>query len=87
MIKKRLRLATLLGAATAMTSFPVVALAYAGPGGVVTGIGTLLAVLAAILAAIFGFIWYPIKRLIKGRARGTPDDVGEAERPDEHHHK
>jgi len=38
--------------------------AYLGPGGVITAIGAMLALLAAIVAAIFGFLWFPLKRLL-----------------------
>ncbi len=51
---------------------PPLVLAYGGPGSVITGIGAFLAVLAAIAAAIFGFLWYPVKRLIR-RFRGAPE--------------
>ncbi|NHZ69808.1 MAG: hypothetical protein GWP20_01070, partial [Thermotogales bacterium] len=43
--------------------------AYLGPGGVISGIGSLLALVAAVLVAIIGFLWFPIKRMIK-RNRG-----------------
>lgn len=39
--------------------------AYGGPGSVVTGIGALLAAVAALFAALFGFIWFPVKKLIR----------------------
>lgn len=44
---------------------PDAAWAYGGPGSVLSGIGTLLAAVAAILAALFGFIWFPLKRLLR----------------------
>ena len=47
--------------------------AYIGPGAGLTAIGAALAFVGAILLAIAGFIWYPIKRLLKGRARKTGD--------------
>lgn len=46
--------------------------AYLGPGGVVSGIGALLALVAAVLASLFGFVWYPVKRLLR-RLRGGPE--------------
>ncbi len=42
---------------------PDAALAYGGPGSVISGIGALLAAVAALLASLFGFIWFPLKRL------------------------
>jgi hypothetical protein len=46
--------------------------AYGGPGSVVTGIGALLAVCATIFAAVFGFLWFPVKRLVR-KFRGSAD--------------
>ena len=43
------------------------ALAYMGPGAGLTMIGSLVALVSAILVGIFGFIWYPLKRLLKRR--------------------
>ena len=55
---------------------PDAALAYGGPGSVISGIGTLLAAIAAVLAALFGFIWFPLKRLY---AKLTEDATEEEE--------
>ncbi|MEO6091678.1 MAG: hypothetical protein ABIT04_08335 [Novosphingobium sp.] len=41
------------------------ALAYMGPGSGLAFLGSLFALLAAVAAGILGFIWYPIKRLIR----------------------
>jgi hypothetical protein len=43
------------------------ALAYLGPGGALTALGSALALLAAIAIAFLGMIWYPIKRLLRWR--------------------
>ena len=43
------------------------AFAYVGPGAGLGAIGTFLAVIGSVLLLIVGFIWYPIKRLIKGK--------------------
>lgn len=51
------------------------AYAYLGPGGVISGVGSLLALIAAVVVAIIGFLWFPIKRLIK-RKRG-PQQVSQ----------
>jgi len=63
---------------------PDAASAYGGPGSVLSGIGTVLAVLAAVVASLFGFIWFPLKRLVRslredddpstGPAASTPSD-------------
>ena len=44
--------------------------AYLGPGGVISGLGSFLALLAAVAVAIVGFLWFPIKRLIKRNRAG-----------------
>lgn len=45
--------------------FPQAALAYVGPGAGLSAIGACLAIVVAVIAAIFGFVWYPIKRLMR----------------------
>lgn len=59
-----LRIAFLLAAVAFLA--PEVALAYGGPGSVISGIGAFLAAVAALLATLFGFIRFPLKRLYKG---------------------
>jgi hypothetical protein len=46
-------------------------LAYIGPGAGLTAIGAALAFVGAIVLAVIGFIWYPIKRLLRGRRKAT----------------
>jgi hypothetical protein len=45
-------------------------LSYIGPGGALSAIGSLLALLAATVLALLGFVWYPIKRLLRALGRG-----------------
>jgi hypothetical protein len=45
--------------------FPQPAAAYVGPGVGLSAIGVFLAVIATIVVAVFGFLWYPIKRLLR----------------------
>lgn len=47
--------------------YPATSHAYIGPGAGLSAIGALIAVVAAVALAIFGFVWYPIKRLIRKR--------------------
>jgi hypothetical protein len=61
------------GALAAFVAQP--AYAYIGPGAGLTAIGTVIALLGGILLAIVGFIWYPIKRLLRSRARGKSDSL------------
>lgn len=44
---------------------PSPAVAYIGPGSGLSAIGAFFALLAATTAALFGFLWYPIKRLLR----------------------
>lgn len=46
---------------------PESAAAYVGPGAGLTVIGAALAFIAGIALAIGGFVWYPIKRILRGR--------------------
>lgn len=49
------------------------AAAYAGPGAGLSMIGSLVALVGAVLAGIFGFVWFPVKRMLKKRkANETP---------------
>lgn len=47
------------------------AVAYIGPGAGVTVIGTVIAVVGAVLLMIVGFIYYPIKRLLRARRHNS----------------
>lgn len=60
----------------AIATTPSPAEAYMGPGGTLSGLGTLLALIGAVFVAIAGFLWYPIKRLIKKRKAGQPAAAG-----------
>ncbi len=46
---------------------PNSALAYIGPGAGLSAIGTVVAVIGAFLFLIVGFVWYPVKRFLRGR--------------------
>lgn len=53
---------------------PSPAVAYIGPGSGLSAIGAFFALLAATTAALFGFLWYPIKRLLRKK---KPRDAGQ----------
>ena len=44
---------------------PVTAMAYIGPGAGLTAIGAFLDILAGLIVAVFGFLWYPVKRILR----------------------
>ena len=53
---------------------PNSALAYIGPGAGLSAIGTFLAVVGAVILLIVGFVWYPVKRLLRWlRAKRSAD--------------
>jgi hypothetical protein len=47
--------------------FPIVVHAYIGPGAGLGAIGTAIALLVALILLIVGFVWYPVKRLLRRR--------------------
>ena len=55
-----------------LLALPGSAAAYVGPGVGLTVIGAALAFIGAILLGIFGFVWYPLKRLVRIFTRKDP---------------
>jgi hypothetical protein len=53
--------------AITLIMMPTLAQAYIGPGAGISAIGAALALVAAVFFAIVGFIWYPVKRLLRKR--------------------
>ncbi len=53
---------------------PEYALAYIGPGAGLSALGTVVALIGAFLLMIVGFVWYPIKRLLRGRQKAAATD-------------
>ena len=64
-----MRLTKFIGVASlAYLALPVAnAFAYIGPGAGLSALGSLLSLVSAIGLAIVGFVWYPVKRLLRGR--------------------
>lgn len=62
---------------------PAISYAYVGPGAGLSIIGSLLAFLAAIVIGIFGFLWFPIRRLLRKRKQVAAQKRDEAERTPE----
>jgi|SoiMethySBSTD1v2_1073268.scaffolds.fasta_scaffold2644203_2 hypothetical protein len=58
-----------VAACAAVLLMPGVADAYIGPGVGISAVGSFFALLGAIVFAIVGFIWYPIKRLLRAVRR------------------
>jgi hypothetical protein len=59
--------------------FPGAAEAYVGPGSGLAALGTLVALLGAVLLGIFGFMWFPIKRMLRRKRKDDPSRVKETE--------
>lgn len=68
--------AAVLGFFLVMMAEPQPLLAYVGPGAGLSAIGAFLAVVVGILSALFGFLWYPLKRILKNRRRRKAGDPG-----------
>lgn len=56
---------------------PKPAMAYIGPGSGLSAIGAFLAAVAGIVVALFGFVWYPVKRLLRKRKLKNNPESGE----------
>lgn len=54
---------------------PQNAFAYLGPGSGLSAIGSFLALIGTVIIAIIGFLWFPIKRLIRKKKALEPDQV------------
>lgn len=50
---------------------PTAAAAYIGPGVTGGAIAAVLGVIGAVFLAIVGVLYYPIKRMMKGRKKAT----------------
>jgi hypothetical protein len=53
---------------------PTFAMAYVGPGLGLGAIASFFSIIGAVFLAIVGFIWYPVKRVLRMFRR--PKDVG-----------
>ncbi|WP_201448385.1 hypothetical protein [Caenispirillum salinarum] len=61
----------------AALAMPGPALAYIGPGAGLSAIGTALSVVFAVVFLIVGFLWYPLKRLLR-RSSAAKRGAGKA---------
>jgi uncharacterized membrane protein len=63
---------TIFAITTCLITLP--AAAYVGPGVGLSAIGSLIALIGAIVVAIFGFLWYPLKRLMRKKQKPVKAD-------------
>jgi len=83
-VKRRNLTAPCITAVSVFSMWATPAFAYLGPGVGLSAIGAFLALIIGVIIAFFGFIWYPVKRLLrKGKAAGTLPEKLEAEAVDE----
>lgn len=67
-------------AAALLALLPLSAQAYVGPGAGLGAFAVTIAVLLGLVLLVIGFLWYPIKRMLKGRRHsrsGSAEDSGE----------
>ncbi len=65
-------------------TFPYQIFAYVGPGAGITFLGALWAVITAILLAVGGFLFWPIRALLRRRKLGKQkNDSGNNTSPDD----
>lgn len=58
------------------------AMAYVGPGLGLSALGALIAFVAAILVAIFGFLWFPLRRILRKKKNAEVSESDKVERGD-----
>ena len=70
-------------AVIALALAPDLVQAYVGPGVGLSALGSVLAFIGAVFLLIVGFLWYPIKRLLKRRSKPVAEEAA-AGNPDAH---
>jgi hypothetical protein len=58
-----------------LVTFPDVSHAYVGPGTGLSAIGTVIAFIGSLFLLIVGFVWYPIKRFLKGKKAAQSKEI------------
>jgi hypothetical protein len=53
--------------------FSTPSFAYGSPGAGLSALGSLVALLAGLVLGVVGFVWYPIKRLLKSFGLFRPE--------------
>lgn len=66
------RISTTFGLALLVLVYSGAAQAYIGPGAGLGVIGTLIAFIGTVLLAIVGFVWYPVKRVLRKKRHAEP---------------
>jgi hypothetical protein len=79
-LKSKRRLAPVTLIPFLMIAMPSTVFAYVGPGAGLSIIGSLLAFVSAIVVGILGFLWFPIRRMMRKRKQARAAEQG-AEEP------
>ena len=71
------RAVLLIGLLVVITLTPTNLYAYVGPGAGLSAFGALVSLVGGVFVTIMGFVWYPIKRLIRAakRRREEPESL------------
>lgn len=74
MHKLTFRSATTLAAMVLLALTAAPAQAYMGAGAGLSAIGSILSFIGVVLLMVLGFVWYPVKRMLKkARAKNAPE--------------
>jgi hypothetical protein len=71
------RVTLMVGLLLVITLTPTDLYAYVGPGAGLSAFGALVSLVGGVFVTILGFVWYPIKRLIRAvkRRRERPESL------------
>ncbi len=69
----RVNLTGIVAVGLFVLAVPLPAAAYIGPGAGLSALGSLVALVGAFFLLLAGFVWYPVKRLLRGRAPAGED--------------
>ena len=67
--------------AVVLASVASPALAYIGPGAGISAVGTFFAVIGAVVLLVVGFLWYPVKRMLR-KKKEAPAQASTADNSD-----
>jgi hypothetical protein len=56
-----------------LLGLPTPADAYIGPGAGLTAVGAFIALVAGVVVALIAFVWFPIRRMLRKRAKTRLD--------------
>ncbi|WP_174822730.1 hypothetical protein [Ruegeria lacuscaerulensis] len=71
---RHIRAVSLLYVGVLLLVLPNPAFAYIGPGAGLGAIAVTIAVILGVLFLVVGLVWFPLKRMIKGRKKGVNDN-------------